>query len=85
MPPLKLPGGKFQQLLQSAKEEDSLGEKWTASARAKVKASENSRAKKRVRLHEYEQSHRIGERAWKTEPSGVEAGDRGCPGNIFED
>ena len=41
--------------------------------------------KKSARLQEYEQSHRIGERVWKTDPSGVEASERVCPGNMFEE
>ena len=60
LPPLKPPCQKFHELLRSG--ERSLGEKWTAAAKAKAKASETCRAKRGARLQEYERSHRIGER-----------------------
>ena len=85
LPPLKLPCRKFQELLQAAGDCETLGEKWKASAKAKAKAAEGTSGKKSTRLQEYEQSHRIGERVWKTGPSGVEAGERACPGHMFED
>ena len=85
LPPKMLTGIKDQELIKSAKDVDRLGEKCIASAKARARASDNGPAKKSARLHEYEQSHRIGERVWKTDSSGVEAGERASPGIMYEE
>ena len=84
IPPMKLSAIKFQELIKSSKDDDSLGEKCIASTKNKLRASDSGPVKKKARLNEYEHSHRIGERVWKTDSSAVEAGERGTPGNMYE-
>ena len=76
LPPLKLSSPKFQELFQTAAKDESLGDKLRSAAKAK--------AKKSSRLYEYDQSHRIGERLWKSKPAGLPAADRTRPGHMFE-
>ena len=87
LPPLKLGSLKFQGLLQAAEVDDSLSEKWKASAkaRAKAKTSGSELPKKNARLHEYAHSHRMGEKVWRTKTSGAEASERQHPGHMYED
>ena len=85
LPPLKLCGITFQELIKSAKDDGSLGEQCIASAKARAGPSHSGPAKKKDRLNEYEQRHRIRERVWKTDSSSIEAGERASPGNMNEE
>ena len=85
LPPMKLTGMKFQELITSAKNDETLGEKCIATAKAKAKESKKGTAKKGSRQNEYEQSHRIGERVWKTDAVPIAASERTNPGNMYEE
>ena len=85
LPPMKLTASKFQELITSAKDDETLGEKCSASVKAEAKGSKRDGPKKSARQNEYQQSHRVGEKVWKTDPVAVAASERANPGNMYEE
>ena len=72
IPPLKVPFERFQELLQTTTE-------------TTTKIPEGDRPRKKGRVNRYEESQRICERIWKTDPSSEKASDRALPGHMFPD
>ena len=85
LPQFKLTGMKFQESLHSTTKVDGPNEELLASPKAKARDSSSGPSKKKARIEEYEASHRIGERVWKTESCDIKAGDRSSPGNMFQE
>lgn len=85
VPPLRIPSMNFHDLLKIAEQlvEQKDGEGHAAGT---VGQKLNKAVSKKLqRSLEYEQSHRIGEQVWKTDPLLSAVCDRGTPGNMHED